>query len=418
MPPPPYRSAARNRLWRPLVWRGAAFLLIAAAGLTGLLLGAGVSERELSGTGLLGKAYYVLGLFVLGGLDLGTPTGGPTVARALLWFAYFAAPLITASALIEAVLRLVDPLALRKRRLDGHVVLGGAGRLSTVYLRKLRERDPDRPIVVVELDPNHPALPELRDAHGATVVVGDITRDRVLDGLRLERARRVLFLTGNDFANLDAATKVLGRVPSLAGKLVVHVSKLGFIRETTGSRVAQEAEIFNGHEFAAMKLVEDHLLARFRDTPGKDLVVLVGFGRFGQTVLRLLQEHAAGSFGRVVIIDERAGRLVPIFAEYPGFDGRYERSVLEGDILDPDVWARIEAIVSADGREPVFVAGSGGDGTNLHAGLMARKRYPSAYVLVRSFQESPFTDEVARDAGLHAFHLGELIARGMPERWM
>jgi voltage-gated potassium channel Kch len=395
-----------------------AFLLICIAGLTGLLLGAEVSERDLSGTGILGKAYYVLGLFVLGGLDLGTPSGGPAVARALLWIAYFGAPVITASALIEAAVRLVNPLALRVRGLEGHVVLGGAGRLTMVYVRKLRERDRNRPVIVVEQDPNHPSLGELRDSYQATVVIGDMTHDEILGGLGLERAHRVLLLTGDDFANLDAAAKVLTRAPSLAGRLVVHVSNLGFMRETAGSRVARDAEIFNGHEFAAMRLVEDHLLARFRDTPGDDLVVLAGFGRFGQTVLRQLQEHAAGSFGRVVIVDEHAQAHVRTFSEVPGFKEGYEPSILDGDIVDPEIWTRIGEIIDSDRRQPVIILGSGRDGTNLQAALMARKRYPEALVIVRSFRLSPFTEEIARDVGVQAFHLGGLIANGMPEHWL
>ena len=57
----------------------------------------GVSERDLADAGILTRAYYTLGLFFLGGLDLGTPVGGPEAARTVLWLAYFAAPLITGS---------------------------------------------------------------------------------------------------------------------------------------------------------------------------------------------------------------------------------------------------------------------------------------------------------------------------------
>jgi Trk K+ transport system NAD-binding subunit len=408
----------RRAFLRPVAWRALAFAAVTVAGVVALSLGVEVSERDLSGEGLAGRIYYVLGLFVLGGLDLGTPVGGPPVGRALLWIAYFGGPLITASALIEAALRLVDPLGLRMKALDDHVVLGGAGRLTMVYMQRLRERDPKRTVVVVERDANHPSIPELRDSYQATIIVGDITHDEVLAGLRLRRAHRVLLLTGDDFANLDAAAKVLERAPDLAGKLVVHVSRLGFLRETAGSRVARDAEIFNGHEFAATKLVEKHLLGRFKDTPESDLVVLIGFGRFGQTVLRQLQEQALGSFDEVVIVDDRASRMARIFAEYPGFDDRYAHTVLDGDILDPEVWAAISDRIDASGSAPVVVVGSGNDGTNVQAALMARRRYPEAYVILRSFDLSPFTQEIARDACVEDFHLGGLIARGMPERWL
>jgi Trk K+ transport system NAD-binding subunit len=408
----------RRAFLRPFAWRGLAFVFVTAAGVTALTLGVEVSERDLTGEGLLGRLYYILGLFVLGGLDLGTPMGGPAVGRLLLWIAYFGAPLITASALIEAAIRLVDPLGLRMKALDGHVVLGGAGRLTMVYVKKLRERDRSRTVVVVERDANHPSIPELRDSYQATIIIGDITHDEVLRDLRLDKAHRVLLLTGDDFANLDAAAKVLKRAPNLAGRLVVHVSKLGFMREAIGSGIVRDAEIFNGHEFAAVKLVENHLVGRFDDTPESDLVVLIGFGRFGQTVLRQLQEQAVQSFDEVVIVDERASAMARVFGDYPGFDDRYAHSVLDGDILDPEIWAGISARIEASGSAPVIIVGSGNDGINLQAALMARRRYPTAYVILRSFRLSPFTEEIAEAACVEAFHLGGLIANGMPERWL
>ena len=90
------------------------------------------------------------------------------------------------------------------------------------------------------------------------------------------------------------------------------------MREMAESSVARECEIFNSHEFAAMHLVREHLLGHFHSTPYRDLVVLAGFGRFGQTVLHQLQQHAKGSFGHVVIIDEHATRNARAFGEEPG----------------------------------------------------------------------------------------------------
>ena len=110
--------------------------------------------------------------------------------------------------------------------------------------------------------------------------------------------------------------------------------------------------------------------------------------------------------------------MARIFSEYPGFDARYVHTVLDGDILDPEIWARIADRIDASGSAPVFIVGSWDDGTNLQAALMARRRYPNAYVILRSFRLSPFTEEIARDACVEAFHLGGLIASGMPERWL
>ncbi len=413
----PSLARGTRDLWRPLQWRVFAFLIVYAVAITAFTLGVGVSQRDLVNAGIGERAYYGLGLFVLGGLDIGLPTGGPVVGRAMLWVAYFVAPTITLSALLETAIRLIGPMGLRIRLLSDHVVLGGAGRLTILYVRKLRQKDPRRPVVVVEQDANSPFIAELRDVHRALIIIGDIASDAVLTGLHIDHAHRVLLLTGDDFSNLDAAAKTLRLAPGLAGRIVVHVSDLGFMRQTAQSSVARDCEVFNGHEFAAIHLVQEHLLKHFRSTEYRDLVVLAGFGRFGQTVLDQLQKHALGSFGRVVIIDDQAGRYVRAFEEGPGFSTDYEHIVIDGDLRDARIWKRIADIVRAEGHDPVVVVGSGEDGPNLHAALSVRKQHPGAYVIVRSFRRSPFTEEVAREVGAHAFNLGGLIGSGMPQRW-
>ena len=414
-PTPPPRAG--GVAWRPLLWRGSLIVAAFLCGWVGLMAGAGVSERPLLQGGALERAYYALGLFVMGGLDLGVPVGGPAWARGMLWVSYFASPLITASALIEAGLRLVAPLALKVRPLRNHVVVGGAGRLSMLYVSRLRAVRPEVTIVVVEKDPNHPALNEFRDVHRAMVLVGDVTNDGVLGRIQMNRAARVVLLTGDDFVNLDAAAKSLRLAPGLAGRIVVHVSNLGFMRETAGSSVAQNCVIFNGHEAAATALVREHLLKRFHSTPNRDFVVLAGFGRFGQTVLHELQEHALGSFGHVLMIDGNATRGVRAFEEFPGFDADYQRTVIDGDVLDPDIWQRVGAAVDEADMDPVVILGTGNDGTNLHAAFLAQKRHPGAYLIVRSFRASPFTAEIASEADFKAFDLAGLIQGGMPADW-
>jgi hypothetical protein len=65
-----------------------------------------VSDRpEVLGAGILTHLYYSLGLFVLGGLDLGVPIDGPNGARIALWLAYFLAPLVTTGVLVQRASR-------------------------------------------------------------------------------------------------------------------------------------------------------------------------------------------------------------------------------------------------------------------------------------------------------------------------
>ncbi len=107
--PTPTAPRGTHSFWQPILWRGLAFAITYLAAVAGLLSGVGVTERNLAESGLAEVAYYSIGLFVLGGLDIGTPVGGPLFGRALLWSVYFIAPVITASALIEATVRLISP---------------------------------------------------------------------------------------------------------------------------------------------------------------------------------------------------------------------------------------------------------------------------------------------------------------------
>ena len=140
-----------SKLWWWLRWR---FMLLALAFMFGFLafrLGAGVTDRpEVIESGLLAHVYYTLGLFVLGGMDLGVPEGGPDIARWLLWVAYFLCPAITLSAVIEGIVRAINPEAWALKRIRDHIVIGGGGALTRLYVSRLREIAPKVPVVIVE----------------------------------------------------------------------------------------------------------------------------------------------------------------------------------------------------------------------------------------------------------------------------
>ncbi len=388
-------------------------LFVFSCGFTAFLLGVTASERtDIGSAGVFVKIYYTIGLFVLGGLDIGMPQGGSAGARGLLWFAYFAAPTITAASVIEGILRAIAPERWQIRRLRQHIVVAGGGGIGRLCLKRLRKRWPHKPIVVIDLERDHPAkVALLNQAH---VMVGDIRAESVLDTIRLDRCERVFLLTGDDFANLDVAAKILERRPRLAKRTVVHVANLQFLRVMSDSRIAHTCEIFNSHDIAGKHLVTTALTAHFERTAARDVVILAGFGRFGQSVLDNLQIHARDCFRRVIVMDLHAHWRAAIFGQQVGFAEFYDLEVVEGDLRDPQTWKLTEGI---DEREPVFILGSGDDGANLRTALWLKRTYPEAHVVARTFQGSSFASELGREGGFEVFSVAELVAGSMPSAW-
>jgi hypothetical protein len=245
---------------------------------------------------------------------------------------------------------------------------------------------------------------------------GDIRSDALLERMHVKRARRVMLLTDDDFTNLDAAQKTISSAPR-GPDVVAHVADLRFMRSMAGTRLARKCTTFNGHQIAATHLVQTRVLDHFNQTAPHDLVILAGFGRFGETILSELQNCAAGKFDQVIIIDMEAERRAMVFDEQIGFSDAYRRQVITGDLRDPSVWHALDAQIQEVGGEPVFVLGSGDDRTNLRTAMWLAAKHPRALVIARSEARWTFAEDVSREAGIATFSVAELVAASMPDDW-
>lgn len=387
-------------------------------GLLAFELGAEVSDRaSVPGAGLATHVYYTLGLFVFGGMDLGVPSGGPVVAQRLLWVAYFLCPAITASAVAEGILRAIDPESWALRRVKKHIVIGGGGRLTRMYLTRLRSRHPDVPVIVVEKRYDKLRPEALQQEFGAHLVLGDITRDAVIDGLRLDAARRLVLLTGNDFDNMEAATRISQRHAHLKDRTIVHVSDITMLRLMEETQVLNGAQVINSHMVSASHLVQTRLLEHFEATRPRDVVAIAGFGRFGQTILKELQEHAGEAFDEVIIIDKKANYQAALFEEQVGFQEGLRVELVEGDMGDPSVWARAQQLVRSEVTEPVFVLGTNDDNNNLRVAMWLSRSYPRAYIVSLSYRQSSFSASIKDVCRFDIVSADDLIMDSMNEGW-
>ena len=382
-------------------------------------MGVSVSEMpDVVNSSILAKAYFSLSLFVLGGTDLGTPMGGSAFARGLLWMSYFGSPVLAASTLIGALLSALAPQSWYIRRLKDHVIVVGDGGLALSYLRVLRDYNTKIKVVVVCSDHDDIRLGEISQNFGAQIIQGDITREYFLRQLRVGRARTILLLDNDSMQSYEAASVLINLVPAIANKIVIHCGNLRFMRAMENTRVAQSCQTFNTYHLAATGLVRSHMLHRFQETRDKDVVILAGFGRFGQSILEELQRCAIGELDTVIIIDTDAHRRVLVADEQMEFSGTYNRFIYEGDISHPEVWGRLrEDEKEIGGGNAVFVLGTGHEDVNLRTALWIRRKFPEAMVIARTGKESRFASEVGTDHDIISVSIAELIKDNMPRSW-
>ena len=401
-----------------LSWKSWSAIAIFGCGFVGLAAGVGVTERPgVSEADLLTKAYYAFGLFVLGGLDLGTPTSGPLYARILLWVAYFAAPIWTASAVLETLLHALRPPVWTVRSVKNKIVIIGGGELTLGFLSRIKASGNARRVIVIVDESQHPHLGELRSYRGVRVFVVSEDQMHRMRRYPLHKASKFLLLSENDEINLEVASILLDHAPELGPKIVYHVSNLRFLRVLADSRVVTQCTTFNQYELAATQLAREQLMRRFNDTEYSDTVVLAGFGRFGQSILEQLERHASGEFSRVAIIDLEAQQRALIADEQVVTDREYSRHTYEGDIDHPEVWQRLFSEVVTGKEEPVFVITTGDDQTNLRCAIWLRKQFPNALIICRTLAPSSFAKGVCEQHDVVSVNTAELVEASIPHAW-
>jgi Trk K+ transport system NAD-binding subunit len=337
--------------------------------------------------------YYAAGLFVFGGLDLGTPVGGALAGRMALWIAYFLAPAITTSAVIEGLLRLVRPQWLQRRRLDDHMVVIGAGQVGMAYLEALRSVEPERSVLLVDRSAGLATAEEAVRRAGVEFLQGDVQRAATIEALQLERARGMVAVTDNDLVNLEAAWAAHAEQSSVP--IAVHVADLTLLRPV--ERLKQDARApvgFNTHQIGALHLYRDHLAEHFEETGYRDVVVLAGFGRFGQTILEVLLKEAADELDQVVIVDRAASALFREF-EADISHGLDRVIAIDQEVTDPAAWDEVDRTLAKSEATPVYVLCAGDERLNLRAATLLRHRSAAPRIFVRCFHRSRFASNLA-----------------------
>lgn len=402
-----------------LSWRWSAAVILFLCSFCGLLMGVSLSERpDIQSTDVLTKAYYSLGLFVMGGLDIGTPDGGPAMGRWLLWLSYFGSPMLAASTIIEAVVKTISPYKWRFRRIKNHIVVSGSDELVTSYLKQLRKVQPKIPLVVIDIHIDPIREEEFKRRYNAKVIKGDITRSYFLTKLSLNRAKKVLLLGNDNFKNYEAAHKILRLEPKLQDKIIIHCNSIRFMRSMADSNVAKKCINFNAYQLAASALVQQHLISHFVHTVPKDVVVIAGFGIFGQTILEELQQYASKEIDTIAIIGEDAKRRIQVADEQLKLDNFCRREIFEGNISHPEVWNQLRSKVDLVNSQPIIILCTDSVEDNFRTSLWLKGKYPNSMIIARSYLPSKFAENVSEQYDIMSVSINQLVKDNLPKAWM
>lgn len=396
-------------------WWGAFFLF--SCGFLGFLSGVDVSERPgLPQADALTKAYYAFGLFVLGGLDLGTPINGPLYGRVLLWTAYFGAPILTASAVIEAVLHTLHPHSLRLRRIKDHIVIAGTGDLSFYLIRKIREYETRKPILLIANERDNPRFDELRAYRNISIILSVGDHRYLMRRIRMHRANRILLLSDNDHTNFDAASGIIEDSPELAERIVLHISDLGLLKLVQDTEVGLRCKVFNSYQLAATHLLAKLLSVKPHRSSGESCLAIIGFGHFGHSILEKVKQKADENCPRVVIVDPRLHQLTQTPWELFSGPVDHRHHLIEGGIEEPDIWKKLLA-QTAESAQLMMVVATGDDLKNIRVSIALRQTYSDALIISRNSRPSALATQLCSEHGIHNVNVAELLEDAISERW-
>jgi hypothetical protein len=322
-----------NRGWRRYflpVLGVSALLLVLSLG----YIGFGQNE-ELSRTD---RIYASLELFALHGADFPLPV--TLKYNICLELARFFAPLSEIIGFIWLYIGYSDTAAEFTDKIffrlspGNHIVICGLGQKGFQLVKDLGKSNR---VVVIEKHPSNPNVEECR-ALGILVYIGDASTPEILKKARVQNAKRLIAISGNDGTNVDIAVQV-GEFLSTQGKrrenpLECHVhivdlelrSLFRFHQTMPTTQKGVRVSMFNVFENGARMLFQNVFLdygprpiVDPNDVRQAHLIVL-GFGHVGESVVLQavkMTHFPNGKKVRLTIVDKDAAR------QYDRFRVRY-----------------------------------------------------------------------------------------------
>lgn len=352
---------ALRRLWDEIEWPVVGVSFVAA-----LLLGFSGFDKYFEVAGVAKSRWDLLYL----ALQLFNLESGAVASGAIPWqlqVARLVAPAVTLYAVIKTI-AIIFGERLERLRLyfyGDHVVICGLGRKGLLLARSLLERG-DR-VVVVEVDAENDLIETAR-ANGAVVLVGDLRDPQMLRRARVQSARYLVAVVGDDGVNAEVAMRARGLAEGGNGtplSCLVHIvdpQLCTLLRMQEIERRMDEAfrlDFFNVFESGARVLLREHRVAEpsQKGETAVGRIVVVGLGHFGANLVKqaVLDWRTAGGESaeplQVVVVDQHAEALT---------DALCQRNPWLEKLCD--LIPKQMLLESPEFREAQFLSGPGGAG--------------------------------------------------------
>jgi hypothetical protein len=235
------------------------------------------------------KLYPSLQLFVLESGWISDPISWELEIARLL------APMIAVYTAIQALAAILkEQLKIFGLRfINNHVVISGLGRKGFLLCRGFLGKG--KKVVVIEQDGNNSMI-EICEELGATVLIGNARDTEILRRARVQKAKYVISVCGNDGVNTEVAVNTRQLVCNRRGKALsclIHIFDLqlrNLLREREIMMSRPDAFMlgfFNIYESGARVLLEQYPpFSKTASDKGAGLnIVVVGLGRMGESLV-------------------------------------------------------------------------------------------------------------------------------------
>jgi voltage-gated potassium channel Kch len=327
-----------------------------------------------------------------------------------LQLARFLAPAMAAYTVIQALAIIFkEQLQLfRVRFLKDHIVICGLGQKGLLLSGGFREREEQ--VVVIEQDEDNGLLGQCRE-QGAIILIGNAADPVLLRKARVNKAKYVISVCGDDGANAEVAVHARELVWDRKGKALsclIHISDFqlcNLLREREirlGKLDAFRLELFNVFESGARILLDEYppFSKTGEDYSSRPHLVVVGIGRMGESLVVNAarnwwdRDRKSSERLRITFIDREAGKKKEsLCLRYPQLERVCELVPVEVDIQVPE-FERADFLFDDQGRcdvTTVYVC-LDDDSNALGAAFMIRQQ-------VRAL-EIPIVIRMTQDAGL------------------